>query len=70
MAVLQVLPPDAQGDLYAKPLEEGVEEGPRILVIPKKGDPALGAGARILARLSKVDLDDYAYEARLIRKLA
>ncbi|MFN4192696.1 MAG: ribonuclease R [Tabrizicola sp.] len=69
VAVLKVLAPDAQGDLYAQPLEEGVEAGPRILVIPKKGDPALGAGDRILARLSKVDLDDYAYEARLIRRL-
>ena len=69
VAVLQVLAPDAQGDLYAKPLEEGVEEGPRILIIAKKGDPALGAGDRILARLAKVDLDDYTYEARLIRKL-
>ncbi len=69
VAVLQVLPPDAAGDLYAKPLEEGVDEGPRILVIPKKGDPALGAGDRILARLAKVDLDDHAYEARLIRRL-
>ena len=53
VAVLQVLPPDAQGDLYAKPLEEGVEEGPRILIIPKKGDPALGPGDRChsMARL-------------------
>ncbi|WP_103258372.1 ribonuclease R [Tabrizicola aquatica] len=69
VAVLQVLPPDGNGDLYAKPLEEGVDDTPRILVIPKKGDPALGAGDRILARLAKVDLDDYAYEARLIRRL-
>jgi ribonuclease R len=69
VAVLQVLPPDGAGDLYAKPLEEGVDDSPRILIIPKKGDPALGAGDRILARLAKVDLDDYAYEARLIRKL-
>jgi ribonuclease R len=69
VAVLQVLPPDAAGDLYAKPLEEGVDETPRILIIPKKGDPALGGGDRILARLAKVDLDDYVYEARLIRKL-
>ena len=69
VAVLQVLAPDGNGDLYAKPLEEGVEEGPRILIIPKKGDPALGAGDRILARLAKVDLDDYTYEARLIRAL-
>jgi ribonuclease R len=69
VAVLQVLPPDSGGDLYARPLEEGVDETPRILIIPKKGDPALGDGDRILARLAKVDLDDYAYEARLIRKL-
>ncbi|WP_136644912.1 ribonuclease R [Tabrizicola sp. YIM 78059] len=69
VAVLQVLAPDRAGDLYAKPLEEGVDEGPRILIVPKKGDPALGAGDRILARLTKVDLDDHAYEARLIRKL-
>jgi ribonuclease R len=69
VAVLQVLTPDGAGDLYAKPLEEGVDDSPRILIIPKKGDPALGAGDRILARLAKVDLDDYAYEARLIRVL-
>jgi ribonuclease R len=69
VAVLQVLPPDSAGDLYARPLEEGVDDSPRILIIPKKGDPALGGGDRILARLAKVDLDDYAYEARLIRQL-
>ena len=69
VAVLQVLPPDAAGELFAIPLEEGIEGAPRILIIPKKGDPALGAGDRILARLAKVDLDDYAYEARLIRAL-
>ena len=69
VAVLQVLPPDSNGDLYARPLEEGVDDTPRILIIAKKGDPALGGGDKILARLAKVDLDDYAYEARLIRKL-
>ena len=69
VAVLQVLPPDAAGDLYARPLEEGIVDAPRILIIPQKGDPALGAGDRILARLAKVDLDDYVYEARLIRAL-
>ncbi len=70
VTLLQVLPPDAAGDLFLKPMEwTGEEEPPRILFIPKKGDPALGAGDRILARLAKVDLDDYAYEARLIRAL-
>ena len=52
VAVLQVLPPDRAGDLYARPLEEGVDDSPRILIIAKKGDPALGGGDRILARLA------------------
>ena len=71
VSVAQVLAPDANGDLYAVALEGGVpgEDGPRILIIPQKGDPALGAGDKILARLAKVDLDDYQYEARLIRQL-
>ena len=69
VAVLRVLAPDAAGDLYAEALEEGVEAGLRILIIPKAGDPALGEGDRILARLAKVDLDDCAYEARLIRRI-
>ena len=70
VSILVMLGPDAQGDQFARPLEwagEGPE--PRILFIPKRGDPALGAGAKILARLSEVGLDDYQYEARLIRAL-
>jgi ribonuclease R len=68
--VLEVLPPDANGDLFAIPLEAGVPtEGPRILIMPQKGDAALGAGNRILARLTKVDAEDHGYEARLIRAL-
>ena len=70
VAVLEVLPPDANGDLFAIPLEAGVPtEGPRILIMPQKGDAALGAGNRILARLTKVDGEDHGYEARLIRAL-
>ena len=37
--------------------------------MPGKGDPALGAGNRILARLTKVGGQDHDYEARLIRAL-
>jgi len=69
VAVLQVLAPDAAGDLYARALEEGIEAAPRILIIAKPGDPALGEGDRILARLARVDRDDHGYEARLIRRL-
>ena len=69
VAVLEVLAPDPQGDLFARPLEEGVDTAPRILILPQKGDPALGAGNRILARLTKVAATDHDYEARLIRAL-
>ena len=69
VAVLEVLAPDSGGDLFARPLEEGVDDSLRILIQPQKGDPALGAGMRILARLTKVGGQDHDYEARLIRAL-
>ncbi|MCC6863646.1 MAG: ribonuclease R [Rhodobacteraceae bacterium] len=70
VTLLTVLPPDEAGDLFLKPMEwTGEDAPPRILFIAKKGDPALGAGDRILARLTKVDMADYIYEARLIRQL-
>ncbi|MDP3262378.1 MAG: ribonuclease R [Tabrizicola sp.] len=69
VAVLMVLAPDTNGDLFARPLEDGADETTRILIIPKAGDPPLGEGDRILARLAKVDLDEYHYEARLIRRI-
>ena len=78
VSVLLVLPPDAAGDLFARPLEDdaGGDAGDkagdtdrRILIVPQKGDPALGAGERILARLTPVASDDHAYEARLIRRI-
>ncbi|MEP5731422.1 MAG: ribonuclease R [Sulfitobacter sp.] len=70
VSILMVAGPDDQGDLFAKPMEwqgEGLE--PRILVIPRASDPALGEGDRILARLTLVKNDEYQYEARLIRRI-
>ncbi len=69
VAVLQVLSPDKGGDLFAVPLEEGVDSSIRVLVVPQKGDPAMGGGDRILARLTAVNAADHRYEARLIRRL-
>lgn len=70
VSVLQVQAPDGQGDLFARPLEwEGEGPEPRILVLPRATDPALGAGDRILARLTEVAQDTHAYEARLIRRI-
>ena len=72
VAVLEVLPPGPDGDLYARPMEWSGDAGaaPRVLMIQRPAEPALGAGDRILARLTHVGLDDHAYEARLIRRIA
>ncbi len=68
VAVLQILKPDAQGDLWAKALEwQGEGEGPAILYVAKPGDPALAEGTRILGRMTEVEGEGYEYEARLIR---
>ena len=67
VAMLVVLAPDAQGDLYARAMEDGATA--RILINPQAGDPALGEGDRILARLTPVVDDDHGYTARLIRKI-
>ena len=69
MSVLLVLPPDANGDMFARPLEAESEDAPRILIVPQKGDPALAEGERILARLAPVAGEDHGYEARLIRRI-
>ncbi|GHC21234.1 ribonuclease R [Gemmobacter nanjingensis] len=69
VSILRLLPPDAAGDLFARPNEWEGEDAPLIHVIARTGDPALGQGDRILARLEKVEGEAHAYEARLIRKL-
>jgi ribonuclease R len=63
--------PDRDGDIFARPVdwEEG-REPPRILYMPRKGDPALGAGDRFLAKLHPIEAEDrLTYEARLIKRL-
>lgn len=70
VSVLQVTGPDNDGDLFAKPMEwqgEGIE--PVVLIVPRASDPALGAGDRILARLTLIKDEDHHYEARLIRRI-
>lgn len=70
VSMLQVLAPSSDGDLYARPLEwqgEGTE--PLLLVVPRAGDPALGKGDRILARVQDVQGESHDYEARLIRRI-
>ena len=70
VSVLSVLDPDGDGDLYAKPMEWGGKgPEPRILLVLRDSDPALGVGNRILARLTQVQGEDHTYEARLIRRI-
>ncbi|RPE63106.1 RNAse R [Pacificibacter maritimus] len=70
VSVLEILAPDTDGDIFALPLEwTGTGSEPRILMVLKESDPALGAGERILAKLQAVKAEDHAYQARLIRKI-
>lgn len=69
VSVLQVLAPDRHGDLWAKPLEwAGDGPEPRILLVAQGAEP-LGAGDRILGRLTETPEGPQDYEARLIRRL-
>ena len=70
VAVLEILEPDADGDIFARPLEwkgEGAE--PRILMLLRESDPALGAGGRILGRLTVDKTEDHSHTARMIRRI-
>lgn len=70
VTVIQLLPPDKDGDIFAKPMEwQGDGPMPRILYVPLKADPATAPGERILARLIEVHNEDHQYQARLIRRI-
>ena len=70
VSVLEITGPDSDGDLFARPLEwAGEGDAPRILMITKDGEDGLGAGDRILGRITEVKADDHAYTARLIRRI-
>ncbi|MDC3270960.1 ribonuclease R [bacterium] len=71
VSVLQMLGPDSQGDIFAVPLEwEGTGHLPKILMRSRQGDPALGQGDRLLARLTPVpDEDSHQYTGQLIRAI-
>ncbi|PSK88478.1 RNAse R [Limimaricola soesokkakensis] len=70
VSVLSVLPPDADGDLWARPLEwHGDGEEPKVLILPRESDAAMGAGDRILAKLTATPGEEHDYTARLIRKI-
>ncbi len=68
VTVLQISEVDADGELLATPLEwQGEGPEPRVQIILRASDPALGPGDRVLARLTL--LPEGHYEARLIRRI-
>ena len=71
VGVLVAGEPDRDGDIFARPTGwEEEHEPPSILYLPRKGDPALGAGDRFLAKLHPVEGENGpSYEARLIKRL-
>ena len=70
VTVLQIMAPDRDGDVFAAPVDwQGRGPAPRILFAPREGEPAPGAGERILARLVETGGEDHQYQARLIRRI-
>ncbi len=70
VTILTILPPDRNGDQFARPMEwQGEGPEPRVLFSPRKADAPVAEGDRILARVNEVRGEDYQYEARLIRKI-
>ncbi len=73
VAVLEVIDRDVDGELLCRPLNwDKKAEPPRILLGPgegtgKRGQPAIGVGDRLLARLSKDG--DGGYDAKIIKRL-
>ncbi|MEN8841831.1 MAG: ribonuclease R, partial [Octadecabacter sp.] len=70
VSVLEIAGADSDGDLFARPLEwAGEGDAPQVLMVMKPDEPALGAGDRVLGRLTEVRGEDYSYSARLIRRI-
>lgn len=70
VSVLEITGPDSNGDLFARPLEWGGKGAePVILMLAREGDPALGKGDRILARLTVNATPEHSHTARMIRRI-
>ncbi|HJQ59550.1 MAG TPA: ribonuclease R, partial [Vineibacter sp.] len=68
--VVEVIGPDADGDLLARPTHWNSDDGappPQIVVQPSREHAAPGSGERLLVRLRPRDRDRY--EAQIVRKV-
>jgi len=70
VTVCEVTGADADGDLYARPLEwTGDGAMPRLLIMLRDSDPAMATGDRFLGRLTTVVGEDFSHTARIIRRI-
>ncbi|WP_371156672.1 ribonuclease R [Jannaschia sp. 2305UL9-9] len=70
VSVLKVAGTDRDGDMFLAPHDwKGTAPEPKILYVPKDGDPALGPSDRLLVRLTEVEGQDHSHEGRLIRRI-
>ncbi len=68
--VLRATGQDSEGNLWAEPADwEGDGPTPRILVLTRREDPALGSGDRLLGRVTVLDGPDAPLAARVIRRI-
>ena len=70
VAVLRVTGLTPDGEVLAQAAEwHGDGPAPVVMILPKAGDPALGEGDRVLARVSEVKGETHQYDGRLIRRI-
>ncbi len=68
--LLHITAQDRDGDLFAEPLNwKGDTRAPSVLFVPKKGDPGLTIGDRILCKIQKTGDEHIPFEGRLIRRI-
>ncbi|KAF0114758.1 MAG: ribonuclease R [Rhodospirillaceae bacterium] len=68
VAVVDIHDTDSEGELLARPVAWNEQDPiPRIVMLQARGQPALGVGNRILARLRAIG--DHTYEGKSIRTL-
>ncbi|MCP5367943.1 MAG: ribonuclease R [Hyphomicrobiales bacterium] len=75
VTVVEVTGTDLDGEVLARPVtwDEEVEPPPIYMAPERRGQPALGRGDRVLARLTPLDpaeVGHAAYEGRTIRRIA
>ncbi len=70
VGVIDIIGPDNDGELTAKPANwDGEGPPPMIYMMPERtGQPALGKGDRVLAKLT--EQDDATYQGKTIRRIA